>query len=46
MAKRILVITNHYYPENFKVSDLVEHLRKKLCSRRYWKAKLSSWKNI
>lgn len=29
MAKRILVITNHYYPENFKVNDLVEHLIKK-----------------
>ena len=29
MAKRILVITNHYYPENFKVNDLVEHLIEK-----------------
>ncbi len=26
MAKRILVYTNHYFPENFKVNDIVQHL--------------------
>ncbi len=26
MAKRILVYTNHYYPENFKINDVVQWL--------------------
>jgi glycosyltransferase involved in cell wall biosynthesis len=25
MAKKILVYTNHYYPENFKINDIVNH---------------------
>ena len=25
MAKRILVYTNHYFPENFKINDIVNH---------------------
>ena len=26
MAKRILIYTNHYYPEQFKVNDVVDWL--------------------
>ena len=25
MAKKILVYTNHYFPENFKINDIVDH---------------------
>ena len=28
MEKRILVYTNHYYPENFKINDLVRWIKK------------------
>ena len=26
MAKKLLVFTNHFYPENFKINELVEFL--------------------
>ena len=29
MAKRVLVYTNHYYPEQFKVNDLVSWIKSK-----------------
>ena len=28
MAKRILIYTNHYYPEQFKINDLVNWISK------------------
>jgi len=28
LAKRILIYTNHYYPEQFKINDLVNWISK------------------